>query len=141
MTDERFEDLIIRRRNFLRLAGSAAAATALGGLAGCAPATEGPVVVEVPLDSVPMGGRLQILVGEMPVELLRGPDGVEARSLWCTHTGCTVKWLEDRQIYFCACHDGEYDADGKVVSGPPPRPLGRLPVTVTESTILMAEPT
>ena len=24
---------------------------------------------------------------------------------------------------FCACHDGVYDTDGRVLSGPPPRPL------------------
>ena len=28
-----------------------------------------------------------------------------------------------RGIFFCPCHDGVFDKDGKVVSGPPPRDL------------------
>jgi Rieske Fe-S protein len=96
-------------------------------------------VVSVPLDSIPVGGRLRILYGELPVELIRGVDGVEARSLWCTHSGCEVKWKEDQQIYFCACHDGKFDSRGEVVAGPPPRPLGQIPITVTDSSILVGE--
>jgi len=139
MGDEQGRDRTIQRRSFLKLAGGAAAVTAFGGLSGCGPTGEGPGVVEVSLESVPVGGRLRILYGEMPVELIRSTDGVEARSLWCTHTGCEVKWQEDRQIYFCACHEGKYDAQGQVIAGPPPRALTPIPITVTETAILVGE--
>ncbi len=139
MGDQTDRDESIRRRTFLKIAGGAAAATALGGLGACAPATEGPGVVEVPLDSIPMGGRLEVRYGEMPVELTRDTDGVIARSLWCTHTGCDVKWKEDEQIYFCACHEGKYDAKGEVMAGPPPRPLRQLPITVTDTLVKIGE--
>lgn len=41
----------------------------------------------------------------------------------CTHLGCRVRWIADRQQFFCPCHNGVYDKDGNVISGPPPRPL------------------
>lgn len=140
MGDEQERDRTIRRRSFLRMAGGAAAVTAFGGLGACAPAQEGPAVVEVPLESIPVGGRLRIIYGEMPVEIIRDADGgVMARSLWCTHSGCEVKWQEDRQIYFCACHDAEFDEQGKVIAGPPPRPLGQIPVAVTDTAIRVGD--
>jgi Rieske Fe-S protein len=41
----------------------------------------------------------------------------------CTHLGCRVTWHEDQEHYISPCHDGHFDILGKVVSGPPPRPL------------------
>jgi menaquinol-cytochrome c reductase iron-sulfur subunit len=41
----------------------------------------------------------------------------------CTHLGCKVTWHEDQKHYISPCHDGHFDIDGSVVSGPPPRPL------------------
>lgn len=41
----------------------------------------------------------------------------------CTHLACTVNWNEDSQVYLCPCHDAKFSQDGKVLDGPPPRPL------------------
>jgi Rieske Fe-S protein len=41
----------------------------------------------------------------------------------CTHLGCRVTWDEDQEHYISPCHDGHFDILGKVISGPPPRPL------------------
>ena len=41
----------------------------------------------------------------------------------CTHLGCPVSWSADEDRFLCPCHEGVFDAQGKVVSGPPPRPL------------------
>lgn len=46
-------------------------------------------------------------------------------SNWCTHLSCRVTWQEDLEQYKCPCHDGFFDEEGAVVSGPPPRPLDR----------------
>lgn len=45
----------------------------------------------------------------------------------CTHLGCRVTWHEDRQLFVCPCHDGFFAVDGRVISGPPPKPLIDLP--------------
>lgn len=41
----------------------------------------------------------------------------------CTHLGCRVIYQQDQNKYLCPCHGGVFDVDGKVVSGPPPKPL------------------
>jgi menaquinol-cytochrome c reductase iron-sulfur subunit len=45
----------------------------------------------------------------------------------CTHLKCRVRWEDARRAFFCPCHDGLFDIDGNVISGPPPRPLDRFP--------------
>lgn len=50
----------------------------------------------------------------------------------CTHLGCRVRWVEGEQQFFCPCHNGVFDKDGRVVSGPPPRPLDQYPVKVED---------
>ncbi|HVM50943.1 MAG TPA: 2Fe-2S iron-sulfur cluster-binding protein [Candidatus Acidoferrum sp.] len=43
----------------------------------------------------------------------------------CPHLGCLVRWDERADQFRCACHGGTFDASGKVLAGPPPRPLDR----------------
>ena len=130
------------RRKVLRLFGEAA-----GGLTGAAMALsigcsrEGVEAATVPLADLPLGVRVRVLDGEHPVELLRTQAGVEARSLWCTHTGCEVRWYADREEYVCPCHDAVFDADGKVMAGPPPRPLVGYPIRVTQTEVVLGDST
>lgn len=49
-----------------------------------------------------------------------------AMSNICTHLGCRVRWIAEQQKFFCPCHNGVFDKDGSVISGPPPRPLDRF---------------
>lgn len=46
-----------------------------------------------------------------------------AMSNICTHLGCRIRWIADQDQYVCPCHNGVFDKQGKVVSGPPPRSL------------------
>lgn len=48
----------------------------------------------------------------------------------CTHLGCRVRWVLDQEQFFCPCHNAVFDKDGKVVAGPPPRPLDQFQVKV-----------
>lgn len=57
---------------------------------------------------------------------------VRALSAVCTHEGCTVQWAEAEGIVWCACHNGRYDIDGRVISGPPPKPLAEYAVQTGE---------
>jgi quinol---cytochrome c reductase iron-sulfur subunit, bacillus type len=58
-----------------------------------------------------------------------------AFSVNCTHLGCPVRWLQDAEIFMCPCHGGVFYRDGRVASGPPPRPLVRYPVRVRNETV------
>lgn len=51
-------------------------------------------------------------------------------SIDCTHLGCPVRWLPDANLFMCPCHGGVFYANGRVASGPPPRPLIQYPVRV-----------
>jgi Rieske Fe-S protein len=53
-----------------------------------------------------------------------------AMSNVCTHLGCRIRWIADQNQYFCPCHNGVYDKQGNVVSGPPPRPLDKYQTKV-----------
>ncbi len=57
-------------------------------------------------------------------------SGLACLSTTCSHLGCGVSWNAERKLFLCPCHGGVYAADGRVVSGPPPRPLERLPLVV-----------
>ncbi len=58
----------------------------------------------------------------------------------CTHLGCAYRWVEDGEgggMFHCPCHDGDFDREGNVVSGPPPRALDRLETKI-ENGVLSA---
>jgi menaquinol-cytochrome c reductase iron-sulfur subunit len=57
-------------------------------------------------------------------------DRFEAFSVYCTHTGCPVHWLEGARLFVCPCHGGSFGEDGSVRGGPPPAPLARHEVRV-----------
>jgi menaquinol-cytochrome c reductase iron-sulfur subunit len=48
----------------------------------------------------------------------------------CTHLGCPYRWNADKKLFLCPCHNAVFNVDGRVVSGPPPRPLDRYAVKV-----------
>jgi menaquinol-cytochrome c reductase iron-sulfur subunit len=43
----------------------------------------------------------------------------------CTHLNCPYYWDDKQSVFACPCHGGKFDIDGKVLAGPPPRPLDR----------------
>jgi Rieske Fe-S protein len=51
----------------------------------------------------------------------------------CTHEGCTVQFVPGEAVIWCACHNGRFDLQGRVLSGPPPRPLPRYVVREDEA--------
>ncbi|MEW6542515.1 MAG: ubiquinol-cytochrome c reductase iron-sulfur subunit [Nitrospirota bacterium] len=51
----------------------------------------------------------------------------------CPHLGCGYKWRSHKvlgQVFLCPCHLSIYNASGKVLDGPAPRPLDALPIRV-----------
>ncbi len=84
--------------------------------------TEAQLVASV--DEIPRGAGKQVVFGSKPVWVIQDKKGnYKAFSAICTHLGCIAEWQQDKQIFFCPCHAGVLDENGKVISGPPPRPL------------------
>lgn len=130
------------RRRLLRAALGLAPAAVLLAAQGCAPAVTPTAAdaLRVPLAQLPEGERVRLYMGDRPIELVRSGAAVRARSLWCTHMGCEVTWSEARARYLCPCHDGEFDADGVPVGGPPKLPLRRLEAVIESDAVLVRMP-
>jgi Rieske Fe-S protein len=63
---------------------------------------------------------------------------IVAISAGCTHLGCIVTWDEAEKLFKCPCHDGRFDVDGKVISGPPPAPLKRHKTRIDNGKVFLA---
>jgi len=142
------------RRSFLARAVVAGTGLISAGLAGlvalvASPVSKGPVRrwrKAASLSALPSDGPLTAVLAsreddgwyatrkETVIFIDREGDGYRAMSSICAHLGCRVKWVKDDHQYLCPCHGGVYDREGRVVSGPPPRPLDRLNVRLNPQT-------
>jgi cytochrome b6-f complex iron-sulfur subunit len=76
--------------------------------------------------------------GTKPGILIQVPTGdYRAFTAICTHLDCTVQYLADEKMIWCACHNGRYDLTGKNISGPPPRPLEEFSVNIRGDDIIV----
>ncbi len=108
---------------------------------------------EVLASEFPLGESAKVYVGGKKAILLRldnsklvdrsGTDmGFVAFSSTCTHLGCQVYFSVGRTpagnfpegVVYCPCHQGAFDPyrSAKVVYGPPPSPLPKIPLRVVE---------
>jgi len=78
--------------------------------------------------------------GNKPAILVNTPQGVlKAFSAVCTHLNCTVQYSQEASHIWCACHNGKFDLNGKVISGPPPRPLEEYNLSVVGQDIIASK--
>jgi menaquinol-cytochrome c reductase iron-sulfur subunit len=55
----------------------------------------------------------------------------------CTHLGCAYHWDEGKTEFLCPCHNSIFAIDGKVESGPAPRPLDRFATKIEGKKLLI----
>ncbi len=67
----------------------------------------------------------------------KGQDEIIVFDPHCTHLNCPYYWDKAEQIFKCPCHGADFDIDGNVLAGPPPRPLDRLEFDIEEGTIVV----
>jgi cytochrome b6-f complex iron-sulfur subunit len=107
---------------------------------------EPPEVEEVKVSNVKVGavddmekdsGKI-IKFGNKPVIVIRKKNGdYVAFSAVCTHLDCIVQFRKDYNQIYCACHNGRYDLNGRVASGPPPAPLQKYAVTIKDNEVIV----
>jgi cytochrome b6-f complex iron-sulfur subunit len=78
-----------------------------------------------------------VAVNGHPVIVIRTPEGFRAFAAICTHLGCIVGWDAARRQIACPCHAGFFDLNGRVVGGPPPRPLPEHGVVVVNNEVMV----
>jgi cytochrome b6-f complex iron-sulfur subunit len=142
----------VSRQTFLRVALGGAGAVYAAGLAypvyrylesPIEKAAKESAVTEVALkdaQKLAPGSALMFKFGSKPGMLIHHEDGTwTALTAVCTHLGCTVHYEEDKKRIHCACHGGVYDPKtGGNVSGPPPKPLKRYEVKVTDVAVIIS---
>ena len=138
----------LTRRGFLSLFNRVLAATGAAVLIGPIVAFFWPAKLEEipsePLavgdeESIPEGEAKTVRYGRYPAIILNTAErGLVAYSAVCTHFACLVKWNPASGMIECPCHEGYFDpADGTVISGPPPEPLGEIQVNIVDGTIFI----
>ncbi|KAF0216836.1 MAG: Rieske (2Fe-2S) domain-containing [Geobacteraceae bacterium] len=75
--------------------------------------------------------------GHPAVVLQSAPGVFAAFSAICTHLGCIIRWLPENGEFLCPCHAGRFAGDGKVLGGPPPKPLQAIPVALSGDNLLV----
>lgn len=82
------------------------------------------------LGEIPVGGvkLFNYPTAADPCILIRtGDTALAAYSQKCTHLSCAVYYVHPSRHFECPCHQGFFSAaDGRVLQGPPERPLPRI---------------
>jgi Rieske Fe-S protein len=92
------------------------------------------------LDSFPTDQEYLIgKVGDKNFVLFKDNTTFSAYNLQCTHAGCTTQWQPKTEQFYCACHNGIFDKNGKPISGPPNKPLEKLMLYTENSHIIIIE--
>jgi Rieske Fe-S protein len=93
-----------------------------------------PVVITI-RSGIGEAGKTTAYVRQGTEELDESPDEYIAVSTRCAHLGCPVRFVRAAGIFSCPCHGGAYDFEGKVIGGPPVRPLDRFQTRVVDGQV------
>jgi cytochrome b6-f complex iron-sulfur subunit len=53
----------------------------------------------------------------------------------CPHLGCTVKWVEDKERFYCPCHASSFDKHGDFIDQPVPRALDAFSIEIEDDCV------
>jgi menaquinol-cytochrome c reductase iron-sulfur subunit len=83
-------------------------------------------VVTTLVEGIGEAGKTTVYVRRGSKDLGEDPSTFVAISTRCAHLGCPVRFVQAAGNFICPCHGGVYDFQGKVIGGPPVRPLDRF---------------
>jgi Rieske Fe-S protein len=87
-------------------------------------------VIKAERSGIGEAGKTTVYVRKGSTDLGEDPNEFVAISTRCAHLGCPVRFIAAAGIFSCPCHGGAYDFEGKVIGGPPVRPLDRFQTRV-----------
>jgi Rieske Fe-S protein len=101
----------------------------VGALADFSEDTYRPTVVTL-VENIGEAGKTTVYIRKGSRDLEEDPRTYVAISTRCAHLGCPVRFVQAAGNFICPCHGGVYDFQGKVIGGPPVRPLDRFQTRV-----------
>ena len=124
------------RRDFLNQVGWLATIGTFGGLTVASGRYMFPNVLYEPpkefkigkIDDYPEGVDF---LSDKRIFIVRKQNLIRVVSGVCTHLGCTVRWVAERDRWECPCHGSVFNKEGKVARGPARRPLPWYSVSLT----------
>tara|TARA_B100000315_G_scaffold8245_1_gene8163 strand:+ start:15754 stop:16248 length:495 start_codon:yes stop_codon:yes gene_type:complete len=128
------EELKLSRRNLFAIAGWGGILTSLGASVGASLRFMFPNVLYEPSPIVKLGKTSDYAEGSITFNesermfIFRDSTGFKVISAVCTHLRCTVNWSDNNNRFECPCHGSVFNVEGKVISGPAPKPLKWLHV-------------
>ncbi len=94
--------------------------------------------VTVRKSEIPSGEARNLVYRNAPAVIINRPDkGFIVLSRTCTHLGCLVDYHHGKQRMVCPCHAGNYDLEGNVLSGPPPKALATIPFRIEGENVVI----
>ena len=140
------EDSYITRREFTKFLGLISFAFLAGTVLAAAKRMFRPRVtnelIVADANEIAVGGYKLFRVADEPCILLRLDDEkFVAYSQHCTHLNCPVHFAAAKRELVCPCHEGHFSAeDGRVLAGPPKRPLTKFAVSVRDGKVWILPP-
>ncbi len=94
-------------------------------------------VIKTEREGIGEAGKTTVYVRQSDPELYPNEEGSEyvAVSTRCAHLGCPVRYIQSAGNFNCPCHGGAYDFEGKVIGGPPVRPLDRFQTRLADGKV------
>lgn len=135
----------LSRRNFLKLGVGALSTLALMEAGGAGflflrsrslEGKYGGVVTAGLLEDLPAGSVTEF--SDNHFFLICAPDGgLLAVHNRCTHLGCTVNWVPEKEKFVCPCHAATFDSWGNHENPPVPRPLDTFKIQIDDGKVLV----
>lgn len=86
-------------------------------------------------NELPIGGAKEMTLENLPIFVVHQKEGFKVFSGVCTHLGCIIQWKKEKEHFYCPCHKGIFDKSGKVIGGPPPRPLDEYQIEIDKNLV------
>ena len=132
------------RRDFLNHLGWFATLGTFGGMTAASARYLIPNVLYEPpkefkigrIDNYPEGVDF---LSDRRIFVVRQKNLIKVVSAVCTHLGCTVNWVAERDRWECPCHGSIFNREGMVIRGPARRPLPWYEVSLTPNGRLLVD--
>jgi Rieske Fe-S protein len=129
----------MKRRDFILVSLTAAAAAGCQGVSGGAAKTGSMKTFDAGPASNYAADGVYPNFRSLGFFIIRRGGKLEALSSICTHRSCVLT-AEDDQSFYCHCHGSAFDPNGKVTDGPATRDLPVLSISIEGGHLLVSVP-